>query len=134
LRAISGSRPAGDGFLDGQRGTTYAVSQDSSLLTSVAIMPWGPTSRGITVPTLITGGSRDSTAPCRSHGSPLYSGLPNATPKLLVTLNAGHAGQPSTASGMQGAWGLAFQKVFLDGDTRWRSVLTSGNSDSTNIR
>jgi hypothetical protein len=122
------------GFSMGGGGTTYAASQDSSLLTSVAIMPWGPTSgRAMTVPTLVICGSSDGTAPCRSHGQPFYSEIPSTTPKMLVTVSSGHSGQPSAGGGASGARGLAFQKVFLEGDERWRSVLISG-SPTTNIQ
>ena len=36
-------------------------------------------------------------------------------------MDAGHTGQPDADGGMHGAWGVAFQKVFLDGDDLyWR--------------
>lgn len=122
------------GFSMGGGGTTYASSSNSELLSSVAIMPWGPTSNGITVPTLVTCGSSDGIASCNSHGTPLYNGLPSSTPKMKITVTSGHAGQPTSGGGMQGAWGLAFQKRYLDGDERWTDVLLSGNSDDTNIQ
>ena len=34
---------------------------------------------------------------------------------------------------MQGAWGLAFQKAYLDGDSRWVDVLLAGDYDDTSI-
>ncbi|MDH5675954.1 MAG: hypothetical protein OEZ06_27770 [Myxococcales bacterium] len=122
------------GFSMGGGGTTYASTTDPSLRSSVAIMPWGPVSAGITVPTLVTCGSSDTIASCLSHGTPLYAGLPASTSKMRVTVTSGHAGQPSSGAGEQGAWGLAFQKVFLDGDERWLPLLTSGGHDESNIQ
>jgi hypothetical protein len=122
------------GFSMGGGGTTIAASQDPSLLTSVAIMPWGPTGQGVTVPTLIICGSSDGTASCTTHGTPAYNEIPDSTPKMRVTVTSGHAGQPTAGGGASGEWGLAFQKVFLDGDERWRPVLLSGNSNDTTIQ
>ncbi|MBN1652505.1 MAG: hypothetical protein JXA30_01885 [Deltaproteobacteria bacterium] len=121
------------GFSMGGGGTTIAASRDSSLLSSVALMPWGPTGQGVTVPTLFVCGSSDGIASCRSHGTPAYNQMPETTPKMIVTVNSGHAGQPTSGGGMEGSWGLAFQKVYLEGDERWQAILLSGNYDDTNI-
>ncbi len=122
------------GFSMGGGGTTYASAADPTLRSSLAIMPWGPTDAEVTVPTLVICGSRDGTAPCSSHGTPFYERMSDSVPKMRVTIASGHAGQPSSGSRMAGAWGLAFQKLFLDGDERWRAVLLSGSADATNIR
>jgi hypothetical protein len=122
------------GFSMGGGATTIASVDDPTLLTSVALMAWGPTGSGVTVPTLFTCGSSDGLAPCSSHGTPAYGAIPESTPKMIVTVSSGHAGQPSSGGGMQGAWGLAFQKVFLEGDERWLPILLSGDYDATNIQ
>lgn len=122
------------GFSMGGGGTTYAASDDPTLLSSVAIMAWTPTGLGVTVPTLFTCGSSDGLAGCATHGGPAYDEMPPETSKMMVTVTSGHNGQPSAGSNMQGAWGLAFQKLFLDGDERWRAVLLSGSYDDTNIQ
>lgn len=122
------------GFSMGGGGTTYASRDDSSLLTSVAIMPWGPVSSGITVPTLIICGASDGTASCRSHGTPAYDGISDSVPKMRVEVSGGHNGQPSAGGGASGEYGLAFQKVFLEGDERWRPLLVAADSEETNIR
>jgi hypothetical protein len=122
------------GFSMGGGGTTYAASEDSSLKSSVALMAWGPTARGVSVPTIFICGASDSIAACRSHSQGAYRDMPDTTPKMLVTVSGGHNGQPSAGRGMSGSYGLAFQKVFLAGDERWRSVLLSGEHDDTNIQ
>jgi hypothetical protein len=53
---------------------------------------------------------------------------------MRVTVSSGHSGQPSAGGNMSGAWGLAFHKTFLDGDERWRPLLTGGNPTATNIQ
>jgi len=120
------------GFSMGGGGTSYASSTDSSLLSSVAIMPWGPTS-DLTVPTLVICGSSDRTASCGTHGRPLYNGIGDSTGKMLITVSSGHAGQPTAGGGDSGAAGLAFTKLYLEGDERWKEVLLSADYDETNI-
>ena len=122
------------GFSMGGGGTTYAARDDKTLLSDVAIMPWGPVNSGVTVPTLVICGSSDGTAPCASHGTPAYNGISNDVPKMRIQISSGHAGQPSSGGGMSGKVGLAFQKVFLEGDERWRPLLVGAMSVATNIK
>lgn len=122
------------GFSMGGGGTTYASQDDPTLLTSVAIMPWGPVSSGITVPTLIICGASDGTASCTSHGTPAYRGIADSVPKMRVQVSGGHNGQPTAGGSASGEYGLAFQKVFLEGDERWRPFLVAAASEETNIQ
>lgn len=121
------------GFSMGGGGTTYASRDDKTLLTSVAIMPWGPVNSGITVPTLVLCGSSDTIASCNSHGTPAYRGIADSVPKMRVQVTSGHAGQPGAGGGNSGKYGLAFQKVYLEGDQRWRSLLVDADSEDTTI-
>jgi hypothetical protein len=122
------------GFSMGGGGTTYSSAADKTLRSSVAQMPWGPVNMGIAVPTLVICGSSDSTAPCAQHGTPAYMGIPDSVPKMRIQINSGHAGQPTSGGSEAGRVGLAFQKVFLEGDTRWRSLLVAAKSEATNIK
>jgi hypothetical protein len=63
-----------------------------------------------------------------------YRNVTDATPKMAVTINSGHAGQPTSGGGASGKAGLAFQKVFLEGDERWRPILLMVDSTDTNIK
>ena len=121
------------GFSMGGGGTSYATVTDKTLLTSVAIMPWGPVRSGVTVPTLVICGSSDGIASCASHGTPLYNSIMGMTPKMKVTVSSGHVGQPTAGSGRSGAAGLAFQKVYLEGDTRWKPLLGMIMGEKANI-
>jgi hypothetical protein len=122
------------GFSMGGGGTSYASQDDGTLRSSVAVMPWGPVRMGVEVPTLVICGSSDGIASCASHGNGLYSGIGDSVPKMKITVSSGHVGQPSAGGGDSGKVGLAFQKVFLDGDERWRSVLLMADTDETNIQ
>jgi hypothetical protein len=122
------------GFSMGGGGTTYAAKDDPTLLTNVAIMAWGPVSSAVMVPTLVICGSSDSTAPCSTYGTPFYNRIPDSVPKMKIQISSGHAGQPSSGMGKSGKFGLAFQKVFLEGDERWRPLLIAGDSEVTNIK
>jgi hypothetical protein len=122
------------GFSMGGGGTTYAARSDNTLLSNIAIMPWGPVNSGVSVPTLVICGSSDSTASCSSHGTPAYRGIADSVPKMRIVVSSGHNGQPSAGSSESGRVGLAFQKVFLEGDTRWRQLLIGAMAEDTNIR
>jgi hypothetical protein len=122
------------GFSMGGGGTSHATVTDKTLLSSVAVMPYGTARAGVQTPTLVICGSMDNIANCRSHGTPLYAGIPDSVPKMRVTVNDGHVGQPSADRGASGRAGLAFQKVFLEGDERWRPLLTSIMANETNIQ
>jgi hypothetical protein len=122
------------GFSMGGGGTTYAAQDDPTLLTNVPIMCYGPVRSGVTVPSLVICGSSDGTASCTAHGTPFYNGLDDSVPKMRVTVSSGHNGQPSAGGGVSGEVGLAFQKVFLEGDERWRPLLLMADSNDTNIQ
>jgi hypothetical protein len=122
------------GFSNGGGGSTFATQADSSLLSSVVIMPWGPSESGGKVPTLIICGESDGVAPCTSYGAPAYAGIDATAPKMRVSVAGGHNGQPSAGGGNSGAYGLAFQKLFLEGDERWRPLLVAANAEETTLQ
>jgi hypothetical protein len=121
------------GFSMGGGGTTYAAQDDATLKSSVAMMAWGPVRSGVMVPSLFICGASDRTAACGSHSEGAYGGIADTVPKMIITISGGHVGQPSAGGGDSGAVGLAFQKLFLDGDERWRSILLMADEDDTNI-
>jgi hypothetical protein len=122
------------GFSMGGGGTTYASQDDATLRSSVAIMPWGPVRSGVKVPTLVICGASDTIASCSSHGTPAYQGIDDAVSKMRVQVSGGHNGQPTAGGGNSGKFGLAFQKVFLEGDERWRPLLVAADAEDTNIK
>jgi pimeloyl-ACP methyl ester carboxylesterase len=133
--AMSG-RYGTSGYSMGGGGTTIASSEDQSLVSSVGLAPWAPVGRGITTPTLLMCGSTDTIAPC-SMAEGAFAQIPESTPKMLAVLPlVGHltwlSGPTAPATG--GALALAFNKLYLEGDERWRSVLVGAGGDvTTNI-
>jgi predicted small lipoprotein YifL/pimeloyl-ACP methyl ester carboxylesterase len=128
------------GYSMGGGGTTHASTRNKSLKTSVGLAAWSPVGAGITVPTLLLCGSSDGTAPCsQSQGS--YRGIPEATPKMMVSISgATHFswfGPTDAGGGVSGKYALAFQKVYLEGDERWKPILkmmASGGTVTTNVK
>ena len=121
------------GFSMGGGGTTFAAADNSELLSSVGLMAWTPTGNGVTVPTLFICGASDGLAVCGSHSEPAYAAMPDTTDKMLAFVSASHVGQPSAGGNMSGGFALAFQKVYLEGDERWRPILLGIEYDQTNI-
>ena len=122
------------GFSMGGGGTTYAAQDDPTLLTSVGLMSWGPVGTGVSVPTLFICGASDGIAPCGSHSEDAYAEMAASTEKMLVMVSSGHSGQPTAGGGMSGAYGLAFQKVFLEGDERWRPILLAAENEQSTLQ
>jgi hypothetical protein len=128
------------GYSMGGGGTTYATDTDKTLKTSIGLAPWSPIGAGITTPTLHFCGSIDIVADC-SHAQWSYDAIPAATPKMMMTISGcDHLTcwfGPNDTGGHSGGWGLAFQKVYLEGDTRWKALLLSkptGATVQTNIK
>lgn len=96
-------------------------------------MAWTPTTAKISVPSLFIFGSSDTLA--GTMGMSAYRTADAAQPKMAVTVNSGHAGQPSSGGGASGKAGLAFQKVYLEGDERWKPILLMVQAtESSNIK
>jgi hypothetical protein len=122
------------GYSMGGGGTTMASVDDPTLKTSVGLAPWAPTGNGVKVPTLLLCGSSDGTAPC-SMASGAYGQIPNDTPKMMATISgASHFnwfGPTQAGRGASGQLALAFQKVYLEGDTRWQELLATKPASTT---
>ncbi|HET8935239.1 MAG TPA: hypothetical protein VFN67_17445 [Polyangiales bacterium] len=119
------------GFSMGGGGTTFSAAEDPLLKSNVAIMAWGPTREALQVPSLYIFGSADGVA--GTMGMASYTAIMDPVPKMAVTINSGHAGQPNSGGGSSGEAGLAFQKVYLEGDERWKPVLSLVMASATNI-
>ena len=53
---------------------------------------------------------------------------------MRVTVSGGHNGQPSAGGGNSGKYGLAFTKLFLEGDERWRPLLVGSMVNASNVK
>lgn len=128
------------GYSMGGGGTTIASADDATLRTSVGLAAWSGVGAGVTVPTLLLCGTSDTTAAC-SMTEGAYSGIPNTTPKMMVAIQgATHFnwfGPTGAGGGTSGAYALAFQKVFLEDDERWKPLLLgkpTNGTQTTNIQ
>lgn len=126
------------GYSMGGGGTTLAAGSDPSLRTSIGLAPWAPTGDKVRVPTLLLCGDADTVAPC-SMANTAYNGIAAPTPKMMVTVpQATHFSwfSPTSAgSGISGQAALAFQKLFLEGDERWKPLLAKvGGKVVTNVQ
>ena len=126
------------GYSMGGGGTTLASNTDSTLKTSIGLAAWGGNGAGVKVPTLLLCGSSDTVAPC-SMSESVYPAITGNTPKMMVSIaGATHFNwfNPADAGGgNSGETALAFQKVFLEGDERWRPfLLQTRGTKTTNIQ
>jgi len=114
------------GYSMGGGGTTIAAAADSSQFVSIGMAPWAPSGLFNSVPTLMMCGDADVVADC-SDAEGAYNEMSDLVPKMWVMLTGGvgHLDWfgPDAAFGMGGAYGLAFAKLFLEGDTRWKATL-----------
>ncbi|MET0385558.1 MAG: hypothetical protein ABW321_06350, partial [Polyangiales bacterium] len=79
----------------------------------------------ITVPTLMLAGNADTSVLGLNMSQPVYEVIPESTPKILYEVQGGtHFDiQPKTGDDLFGLYGLSWQKVFLEGDTRYKQFL-----------
>jgi dienelactone hydrolase len=122
------------GYSMGGGGTTIASGDKPDLKTSVGLAAWGGSGTGVKVPTLLLCGASDTTAPC-SMAQGVYRGIADPTPKMMISIpGATHFswfGPTGAGSGVSGEYALAFQKVYLEGDTRWKKLLLAKPASGT---
>ena len=93
----------------------------------------------ITVPTIIFAGETDiPPLGNRPQSQEIYEGIPESTPKILYEIvgqDHFQFGTPMvTNMGYLGAYGLAFQKTFLDGDERYKQFLLTEGPNASDWR
>ena len=124
------------GYSMGGGGTTIAAQGTPSLSSSVGLAAWGGDGTRNSVPELLFCGDADVVAPCIMSDA-VYADIPDSTPKMEVVVPLATHFDWFGPSDMSGSYALAFQKVYLEGDTRWKSLLLSKpalGSMRTNIK
>jgi hypothetical protein len=128
------------GYSMGGGGTVIASTGDMMLKTSIGLAAFGGSGGEVKAATLLLCGSADTTAPCNMSMN-VYGAIPDEQPKMMITIpGATHFswfGPKDAGMGMSGMYALAFQKVFLDGDERWKPLLTTmpmSGTAMTNIK
>jgi hypothetical protein len=89
----------------------------------------------IEAPALMFASLGDPLAGGQSQG--FYSSIPDATPKMLIELGgADHyvANNPASTGGLIGKYGLAWMKVYLEGDERYRKFLLQKPMGTTDYK
>jgi dienelactone hydrolase len=121
------------GWSMGGGGTWIDTSKHPELRTGVSLAghiatAGGPaTAPNIMVPTMLCAGSADLPLLGGGMSLPMYDAIPETTPKLLYEIAGGDhniCNTPASVSGAVGRYALSWQKVFLEGDERYRQFLT----------
>ena len=122
---IDSSRRAVAGHSMGGGGTLVASGQDSTLKAGIALEPYNTTTNlwNVTVPVLIFGADGDSIAPIKNHATPMYNSLPVVTKKAYAVLNGATHFTSNKTDERVGRYGVAWAKLFVDGDTRYSPFL-----------
>lgn len=111
------------------RGLKTAMSLAGHNMSALDINARGGNTR---VPILIMNGALDFTyLGGLGQSSGVYNNVPRGIPKILYEVSsAGHFdwGSPTSASRSVAVIALAFQKTFLDGDTRWAQYIRRPSS------
>jgi dienelactone hydrolase len=114
------------GWSMGGGGTLLVANENPELKATISLCGWNPgyPYTMIKSPALMFASLGDPLAGGQSQG--FYRSIPDATPKMLIEVGAGDhfvANNPASTGGMIGRYGLAWLKVFLEGDERYRKFL-----------
>jgi dienelactone hydrolase len=132
------------GWSMGGGGTWIDAAQHPELYTAISLAGHDATAggatiaAGTTVPSMQFAGALDNAILGGGQSQPVYEIIPETTPKILYEIaSADHFafGTPLvTAGGALGRYGLSFQKVFLEGDERYRQFLLVPGPDASDWR
>jgi hypothetical protein len=114
------------GWSMGGGGTLLVANEDPKLKATISLCGWNPgyPYTKIMSPALMFASLGDPLAGGQSQG--FYRSIPESTPKMLIEMGAADhflANNPNSTSGTVGRYGLAWLKVFLEGDERYRKFL-----------
>jgi hypothetical protein len=91
----------------------------------------------ISVPTLMFAGQTDSAILGGGMSQPIYTQIPDSVPKMLYEISGlGHdaGNNPANNSKNVGLYGLSWQKVFLEGDQRYKQFLLVKGPNASDFR
>jgi len=88
----------------------------------------------ITAPTLVIAGSADRVAAVADHAWPHYQSIPESTTKVFMEVDDGSHYIADTRRGtdlaMIGRYGIAWLKLYLDGDERYRPFIYGAEAEA----
>jgi predicted dienelactone hydrolase len=119
----------------GGGGALLAANAHSDVLKAlIPLAPWEPDTdfTGISVPTLIIAGSADPIAPVADHAWRHYNSIPRSTTKAYVEFEGSDHYLADTNRGTDldtvGRLAIAWLKLYLDGDERYRPLIYGARS------
>jgi hypothetical protein len=121
------------GWSMGGGGTLIAASQNPKMQIKAAVSfaAWGPRGGEMSkVPSLMFEATADPLAASMSDG--YYAAMPDDVPKMLFEVQGSShnvANDPANHEGIIGRYGLAWWKVYLEGDERYKKFLTAPPPD-----
>ena len=121
------------GWSMGGGGTLIAASQNPKMQIKAAVSfaAWGPRGgEASKVPSLMFEATADALAASMSDG--YYAAMPDDVPKMLFEVQGSShnvANDPANHEGIIGRYGLAWWKVYLEGDERYKKFLTAAPPD-----
>ncbi len=140
--AIMGHSMGGGGAL------LAANSHNNELKAVIPFTPWQPEGSfsDISIPTLVISGEIDRIAPVADHALPHFQSLPDGIPKMYLEIKGGNHFIANTDTDddrlspnidvhdLVGAMGVAWLKLFVDGDELYRSIVFGDMSASDRER
>lgn len=131
---IDSTRRAVSGHSMGGGGTLIASSQDPTLKAGIPLTPYNTNKNfsSVSVPQLIIGADGDGIAPINTYATPMYNSLPVATQKAYAVLNNATHFTTNYTDERVGRYGVAWAKVFVDGDARYSPFLCGEEATAYN--
>ncbi len=130
---IDVNRMAAAGWSMGGGGTLEALLKMPSLKAGVAYAPWDMNAaqfKGIKQPTIIFGATGDAIATVKAHSQKFYDAIPTTTVKALGVLQGSGHSFPKTALEPVSYNNIAWNKLFVDGDTSYAAILSGTKSNA----
>ncbi|WP_155884529.1 alpha/beta hydrolase family protein [Actinomadura flavalba] len=124
-------RLAVTGHSMGGGGSLYAAWTRPGLKAAVPLAPWHSIKNwsGITVPTLVQGGTSDDVAPVGTHAEPIYRSLTGARERAYAESAGADHGTFVREDPLIGALTVAWLKRFVDDDARYEQFLCPAPAD-----
>ena len=121
----------------GGGGTLIAANEHpNEIQAAIPFTPWWPDAdfSQITVPTLVMAGSTDRIAEVADHSWPHFQSIPESTTKVYMEVDGEGHYIADTTRGMDlatvGRYGIAWLKLYLDGDERYRGFIYGEEAES----
>lgn len=120
--AIMGHSMGGGGAL------LAANAHSDEIQAAIPLTPWQPEGKfdQISVPTLVIAGAADRIAPIAAHAWPHYQSIPWDTTRVYLEVADGNhfiANSGQNDNAMLGRYAIAWLKLYLDGDERYREFI-----------